>query len=224
MNVHSLASAGSVINLNGPGVYKSWGIFYLSVANLVVIGIMVVLFGLALLLPFPGKHADVRDAGPGTMAGGPDWWHYNPAGHFFNSIHLWSVELFMAFLVIHLWGKFWMAAWRGRRAMTWITGVLAFILGILTSFTGFLMMTNWDSQWIAQQAKDAFNALGIGAIWNVMDAGQQFTMHVVVTTSLLLLVVTVHLGLVRRRGVCPPPGAEALETPDDPRYVQKSVR
>ena len=36
----------------------------------------------------------------------------NPIGHFFNSLHLWSVELFMALLVIHLWGKFWMAAWR----------------------------------------------------------------------------------------------------------------
>ena len=48
--------------------------------------------------------------------GGPDWWHYNAVGHFFNSLHLWSVELFMALLVIHLWGKFWMAAWRGKRA------------------------------------------------------------------------------------------------------------
>src|SRR6266567_85465 len=44
--------------------------------------------------------------------GGADWWHTNPVGHFFNSMHLWSVELFMAFMVIHLWGKFWMAAWR----------------------------------------------------------------------------------------------------------------
>ena len=59
--------------------------------------------------------------------GGTDWWHTNPVGHFFNSMHLWSVELFMAFLVIHLWGKFWMAAWRGRRALTWVTGVVAFL-------------------------------------------------------------------------------------------------
>ena len=42
--------------------------------------------------------------------GGPDWWHTNSVGHFFNSLHLWSVELFMALLVIHLWAKFWMAA------------------------------------------------------------------------------------------------------------------
>ena len=37
-------------------------------------------------------------------------------GHFVNSLHLWSVELFFAIMVIHLWGKFWMAAWRGKRA------------------------------------------------------------------------------------------------------------
>ena len=28
-------------------------------------------------------------------------------------------------LVIHLWGKFWMAAWRPPD-LTWITGVVAF--------------------------------------------------------------------------------------------------
>jgi len=26
----------------------------------------------------------------------------------------------------------------------------------------------------------------------------------------------VHIGLIRRRGVAPPPGAEALEVPDEP--------
>ena len=83
--------------------------------------------------------------------GGPDWWHYNPLGHFFNSLHLWSVELFMALLVIHLWGKFWMAAWRGRRTMTWITGVVAFVASIVECFTGYLSQQNFDSQWISDQ-------------------------------------------------------------------------
>ena len=52
----------------------------------------------------------------GVLAlGGAAWWHVSSLGHFVNSLHLWSVELFFAFMVIHLWGKFWMAAWRGRR-------------------------------------------------------------------------------------------------------------
>lgn len=50
-------SGGSVlaapIDLNGTGRYVHWGVIQLSVANLVVIGLMVVVFVAALLLPFP---------------------------------------------------------------------------------------------------------------------------------------------------------------------------
>ena len=41
------------IDLNGTGRYVHWGVIQLSVANLVVIGLMVVVFVAALLLPFP---------------------------------------------------------------------------------------------------------------------------------------------------------------------------
>jgi hypothetical protein len=44
------------IDLNQPGSYLNWNIFTISVANLVLIGVMVVIFGAALLLPFPGRH------------------------------------------------------------------------------------------------------------------------------------------------------------------------
>src|SRR6476646_8925392 len=40
--------------------------------------------------------------------GGSVWWHTSGLGHFVNSVHLWSVELFFAAMVVHLWGKFWM--------------------------------------------------------------------------------------------------------------------
>jgi hypothetical protein len=41
------------VNLNHPGHYLHWGVIQISVANLVVILAMIVLFMLALLLPFP---------------------------------------------------------------------------------------------------------------------------------------------------------------------------
>ena len=41
------------INLNHPGHYVHWGVIQISVANLVIIGLMVLLFILALFLPFP---------------------------------------------------------------------------------------------------------------------------------------------------------------------------
>jgi len=283
--VHGLAA----IDLNAPGSYLTWSIFTISVANLVLIAVMVAIFGIALLAPFPGRRhrsATSAETGPGAVLesadpvesadgpdplgaeaygddadarmwtsrvrrralrvlppgkllpdrqpayvaswvyvfgvaslaafgmaivsgfaiaiGGTDWWHTNPVGHFFNSVHLWSVELFMAFLVIHLWGKFWMAAWRGRRALTWITGVVAFLASVVECFTGYLSQQNFDSQWIATNGKDAFNAAGIGAFFNLMNFGQMLLWHVVLIPIILTALIGAHVLLVRVRGVSHP--------------------
>jgi cell wall-associated NlpC family hydrolase len=277
----------TAVNLNGPGRYLHWSIFIVSEANLVLIAVMVLIFGAALLIPFPGhgagkqvvrpEDANGDDAGepgadttsrsssasdlgqdadatmwtsrlrrgvlrrlpPGKLlpdrqpayvnswiyvfgvaslatlglvilsgiviaVGGPDWWHTNAVGHFFNSLHMWSVEAFMAFLVIHLWGKFWMAAWRGKRRMTWITGVVAFVASVVECFTGYLSQQNFDSQWIATSGKDAFDAVGVGAFFNLMNFGQMLMWHIVLMPLVLIALVGAHVLAVRVRGVAHP--------------------
>jgi hypothetical protein len=283
---HSVPQA---IDLNQPGTFLHWSIFEISVANLVVIAVMVVIFAVALLLPFPharqlepaapvaegtpnpgmGEEADAKmwtsrarrralrtlpplkllpDRQPAYVAswvyvfgvaslaalgvaiasglaialGGVDWWHTNPVGHFFNSLHLWSVELFMALIVIHLWGKFWMAAWRGRRAMTWITGVVAFGACVVECFTGYLAQQNFDSQWIATNGKDAFNAVGVGAFFNVMNFGQMLLWHIVLIPIILVALVGAHVLLVRMRGVSHPLPAKRISWRD--RAARKAAK
>ncbi len=140
---------------------------------------------------------------------GPTWWHTSSVGHFVNSTHLWSTELFFFFMVVHLWGKFFMAAWRGRRAMIWITGAVAFLVSIGTAFTGYLTQQNLDSQWIGGEAKDGLNAAGIGAFFNVLNYGQMLLWHVVLLPLAVGLLAVLHVLLVRRSGVVPPlPGRE----------------
>lgn len=135
---------------------------------------------------------------------GPAWYHVSSAGRFFNSIHFWSVQLFFIAMVVHLWGKFWMAAWRGGRAMTWITGVVAFVSSIGTAFTGYLIQTNADSQWITFEAKDGLNAVGIGAWFNVTNLGQALLLHVCLLPLVVGVIVVLHVLLVRKHGVVPP--------------------
>jgi hypothetical protein len=48
----------AVINLNGRPYYIHWGVIQISAANLLVIGLMVVVFVLAILLPFPKGRRD----------------------------------------------------------------------------------------------------------------------------------------------------------------------
>ncbi len=267
------------VDLNGPGRYLHWSIFTVSEANLVLIAVMVVIFGAALLIRFPGHSRGQRageleqtpdegtavarppeDLGsdadatmwtsrlrrhvlsilpPGKLlpdrqpayvaswiyvfgvaalatlgvvivsglviaVGGPDWWHTNPVGHFFNSLHIWSVEAFMAFMVIHLWGKFWMAAWRGKRALTWVTGVIAFLASVVECFTGYLSQSNFDAQWISTNGKDATNAVGVGAFFNLMNVGQMLMWHIVLIPLILVALVGAHVLAVRVRGVVHP--------------------
>ncbi len=135
---------------------------------------------------------------------GPAWWHYTGVGHFFNSIHMWGVELFFFVMVVHLWGKFWMAAWRGGRTRVWITGAITFLVAVPTALTGYVSQQNFDAQWISTQAKDGLNAVGVGAFFNVTNFGQMYSWHIFLLPIAVVALVSAHVLLVRRHGVVPP--------------------
>jgi len=135
---------------------------------------------------------------------GPAWWHFTGVGHFFNSIHLWAVELFFFVMVVHLWGKYWVAAWRGGRVRVWITGAIIFLIAIPTALTGYVSQQNFDAQWISTQAKDALNSVGVGAFFNVTNFGQMYSWHVLLFPLAVVALVAGHVLLVRTHGVVPP--------------------
>jgi len=142
---------------------------------------------------------------------GPSWWHVSSTGHFVNSLHLWSVECFFFFMVIHLWGKFFMAAWRGKRRLTWATGVVSFLVSVAAAFTGYLTQQNFDSQWISTQAKDGINATGGGAYFNVLNVGQMLMWHIVLMPTPLppREPVRLHQAWIRRTAARCPVGVPA---------------
>ena len=58
---------GAIVNLNHPAHVVEWHFIKLSVANVVVIGLMLAVFVAAIALPFPGaarRSAARRDGGP----------------------------------------------------------------------------------------------------------------------------------------------------------------
>ena len=52
------AALPTIVNMNGAGHYFHWGFIQLSLANFIVILLMLVVFALALVLPFPRRHGD----------------------------------------------------------------------------------------------------------------------------------------------------------------------
>lgn len=149
--------------------------------------------------------------------GGPSWYHSNRVGGFTNSVHFWSVQLFFVGLILHFATKFFLGAWRDGRWLTWVVGSVLLGLAIFTGLTGFLLQSNWDSQWIATQAKDAMNAAGIGAFFNTMNTGQVLTLHIAALPVALAAFLALHIFLIRRDSpVRPyPDQARTVETPGE---------
>jgi len=50
-----LVPVASVIPMDTHGTYLHWGVIQISAANLVVIALMLIVFAIALLAPFPGR-------------------------------------------------------------------------------------------------------------------------------------------------------------------------
>jgi ubiquinol-cytochrome c reductase cytochrome b subunit len=191
----------ALLPLNHPGHYFHWHFLEISAANAIVIALMIVtFFGVATISAL----IVVIATGCILSIFGPEWWHVSNVGHFMNSLHLWSVEIFFFSMVVHLWGKYFMAAWRGGRAMTWITGMVLFLMSIVTALTGYVSQTNFDSQWISTQAKDAINSTGGGAFFNLLNPGQMLMWHIVLMPIVLVLLVGAHVVMVRIKGVVPP--------------------
>jgi quinol-cytochrome oxidoreductase complex cytochrome b subunit len=135
---------------------------------------------------------------------GPQWWQVSPQGHLVNSIHFWSVQMFFIFMVLHLWGQYFAAGWREGRASTWMIGLVVFLVSLGTAFTGYLSQQNFNSQWIALNAKDAVNTTGVGAFFNVLNFGQMYGLHVMLFPIMVTLLIVLHIVQVRRRGVVKP--------------------
>lgn len=168
----------------------------------------VYLFGIATIASF----ILLMVSGIILSAFGPQWWHSSDVGHLFNSIHFWSVQAFFFCMVLHLWTTFFQGAWRDGRGLTWVAGAVTFGVSILAAFTGYLSQQNFDAQWIAIQAKDAMNSVGVGAFFDVLNFGQMYGFHIVILPVLVTVLIGWHLLLVRLRGVVKPYPIDAPAT------------
>jgi len=55
-------STAAIFNLNHPAHAVQWHFFFMSVSNVIVLGLMLIVFAVAILAPFPG-HGRPRHGG-----------------------------------------------------------------------------------------------------------------------------------------------------------------
>jgi ubiquinol-cytochrome c reductase cytochrome b subunit len=142
-------------------------------------------------------------------------------GRLIRGLHHWGASMMIVVVVLHMVQVFLYGAYKKPREATWMVGVVLLLVTLAYGLTGYLLP--WDNRayWgtvvatqIAAQAPVAGPYLsrllgGEGAV-GVVTFARFYGLHVLLLPPATILLIAIHVYLVRKHGVAPIPGDEAL--------------
>lgn len=145
-----------------------------------------------------------------------------PLGALIRGMHQWGANLLIAALALHAFWAFFRSPYRLGREVTWVLGVVLLALGLVYSFSGYLLPWDQLGYWaatISVQIMRAIPLLGdtiaqflLGGTSITPDTLTRFYFyHVSLLPVVALVLVGAHLVLVVLQGVSEP--EESWKTP-----------
>ncbi|MER3409233.1 MAG: cytochrome B6 [Thermoleophilia bacterium] len=137
-------------------------------------------------------------------------------GWLVRGMHRWGASVFIILLFFHMARVFLFGAYKYPREVNWLIGVVLLILGMFEGFTGYLLPWDQTSYWatvvgINITATGPFlgpflaQILKAGAAINEETLSRFYSIHMLVLPGLMFSLIGLHLYLVIRNGVTPPP-------------------
>lgn len=142
--------------------------------------------------------------GVAMAVNGPNWWLTSQIGQYFRSIHLWSTQAFVLFVILHLLVNFFGSSFKKPRRFTWVLGVLMFFFVMAEAEFGYVLRGDFSSQWRSLQGADLYNGSGIGGWLNNLNYHQIYGIHIVAVPLLIIFLLFLHYLLVRFLGIAKP--------------------
>jgi len=91
---------------------------------------------------------------------GPNWWLTTRMGGYTRSVHLWSTQAMVLFVILHLLIVFFTSGFRKPRRLTWVLGVLMMFVVLAETEFGYILRGDFSSQWRGLQGADFYNGTG----------------------------------------------------------------
>lgn len=135
---------------------------------------------------------------------GPDWWLTDGVGKYLRSVHLWSTQAFVVFIILHLCVVFFTSAFKKPRRKTWIIGVLMLLFVMFEAEFGFVLRGDFSSQWRSLQGADFYNGAGLGYWINSLNYKQIYGIHIAVIPFMIIGLLALHYLFVRVQGIAKP--------------------
>lgn len=136
-------------------------------------------------------------------------------GWLVRSVHAWAANLMVFWVFAHLFGAFFLRAYRRPRELTWVSGALLLFLTLAFGFTGYLLPWNTLAYFATIVGTEIVGAVPlVGKPLLVLLRGGEdvteatlsrfFGIHVAILPALTTLVLGLHLFLVQLHGMSRP--------------------
>ena len=145
-------------------------------------------------------------------------------GWLIRDLHVWSANLLVVAVLVHMARVFFAAAYKPPRETNWLIGVLLLFLVLSFGATGYLLPWDQGAYWTVTEALNALAGMPlIGGIAVALLRGDPivsgatlsrfFAAHVIVLPWIALALLGAHFTMVRRHGVANPHSAEGEAAP-----------
>lgn len=129
-------------------------------------------------------------------------------GWLYRQVHAWGATLMILFITLHMMRTYFHGAYKKPRELTWVTGVLMFILTIVFGFTGYLLPWNQIAYWATTVGTESAAKVPLVGEWlqYALRGGDAvggetlsrfFVVHVIILPWLLTGLIVIHLVLMR---------------------------
>lgn len=138
-------------------------------------------------------------------------------GWLIRSIHHWSANLMVFTVFLHLFSVLLLKAYRAPRELTWISGMVLFVLTLAFGFTGYLLPWNELSYFATRVGTEILGVVPVvGSFLLKVGRGgtdvsgatltRFYAIHVAVLPATAAVLLGLHLYMVQKHGMSTPRG------------------
>lgn len=158
-------------------------------------------------------------------------------GWLIRSIHSWSANLMVLSAFIHMFSVFFTRAYRKPRELTWVTGMVLFLLAMAFGFSGYLLPWNELAYFATKVGTDIVGVIpGIGDFMLTLLRGGEdvtgatlsrfFGFHIALFPGIFTVILAIHLLFVQVQGMSKPenaPEANLKTMPFFPNFILRDL-
>ena len=156
-------------------------------------------------------------------------------GWLVRGMHRWGASVFIILLFLHMGRVFLFGAYKYPRELNWLIGVIMLVLAMLEGFTGYLLPWDQTAYWATVVGININATAPIAGpfLADFLRGGQEigedtlsrfYSLHMLLIPGGLIGLITLHLYLVMRLGITPPPWTQERAAATSPRRTARAPR